>query len=469
MRTRLLAALLTAALLLTACAASSAVDSPVTITVWTYYNGPQKVAFDELVLEFNQTAGLAQGIVVEAFSQGQVNALAAKVLAAAAKKVGSSELPDVFATYADNAVPLAEMGLLVDFNTCITPEEQALYFPSYLEEGYIGGELVILPSAKSTELLMLNRTDWEPFAAATGASLDELGTLEGLVDVSRRYFDWSGGKAFFGRDAMANYMLVGSRQLGRDILVRSPDGDVSVVLDRDAMRRLWEGFYIPYINGWFVAEGRFRSDDAKIGALLAYQGSSTSATYFPGAVTLADESSYPVEALALPAPIFSGGRPVAVQQGAGMAVVKSDPERELAAVTFLRWLSDSRNNIAFSAASGYLPATIAACDPAFYSDTLASLGDGLSSNLAESLPVALEQMLRSELYFPPVFEHGVAVRAVLEESLLEFSLAGAREVAALTANGMSPAEAAAACSDESRFTAWYELLTAQIAEATAGA
>ena len=50
----------------------------------------------------------------------------------------------------------------------------------------------------------------------------DLETVEGLVDTAEKYYNWTDeqteepddGKAFFGRDAMANYMFVGAKQLG---------------------------------------------------------------------------------------------------------------------------------------------------------------------------------------------------------------------------------------------------------------
>ena len=57
---------------------------------------------------------------------------------------------------------------------------------SYIEEGRLGeGQaLKIFPTAKSTEIFMLNKTDWDKFADATGASLDSLANMESLVAVS---------------------------------------------------------------------------------------------------------------------------------------------------------------------------------------------------------------------------------------------------------------------------------------------
>ena len=67
-------------------------QEPVAITVWHYYNGSQKVAFDNLVEEFNETTGKELGIVVEATSKGGVNDLIQAVTDSAEGKVGAAEM-----------------------------------------------------------------------------------------------------------------------------------------------------------------------------------------------------------------------------------------------------------------------------------------------------------------------------------------------------------------------------------------
>ncbi len=62
-------------------------ENPTSIQIWHYYNGQQKMAFDKLVKEFNDTVGAEKGIIVEAFSQGNVVDLSEKVLDSANKKL----------------------------------------------------------------------------------------------------------------------------------------------------------------------------------------------------------------------------------------------------------------------------------------------------------------------------------------------------------------------------------------------
>lgn len=255
---------------------------PVTITVWSYYNGDQLETFSKLVDEFNATVGKEQNITVEASSQGSVNDLETNVLAAAEGKVGAAEMPNIFSAYADTCYAVDQMGLVADLSGYLTDEEKAAFPESYLTEGDFddSGTIKIFPVAKSTELLFLNDTDWQAFAAATGAKYEDLSTMEGLVATAGKYYDWTDartaapddGKALFGRDAMANYMLIGAKELG-STLFTVENGKMTVNLTEDVARKLWENYYVPFVKGWFAGEGRFRSDDIKTGNVLAYVGS----------------------------------------------------------------------------------------------------------------------------------------------------------------------------------------------------
>ena len=201
---------------------------PVQLTVWTYYNGDQLESFNRLVEEFNATVGKEQNITVENCSQGNVNDLEAQVMASAQGKVGAEEMPNIFMAYADTAYTMDQMGELVDLAPYFTDEERAAYIGSYLTEGDFddSGSIKIFPVAKSTELLFLNDTDWKPFAAATGARYSDLETVEGLVKTAEAYYNWTDaqtdtpndGKALFGRDAIANYMLIGAKELGLSLI-----------------------------------------------------------------------------------------------------------------------------------------------------------------------------------------------------------------------------------------------------------
>lgn len=448
---------------------------PVTVTVWHYYNSAQKKAFDALVDEFNATVGAEKGIIVEGSSQGSVDGLESNVSASMNQEVGSQALPNIFQSYADLAFAAEQKGILADLGPYFSEEEQSRYVDSYIEEGHIGekGALKIFPIAKSTEVMMLNKTDWEPFSEATGMELSALSTKEGVVRVAEAYYRWTDsktpdipddGKAFYGRDALANLFIIGARQLGCEIF--QVDGDqVTLDLDRDVMRRIWDVYYIPTIRGYFGAYGRFRSDDAKVGKLLAVVGSTSSAAYFPTEVTSENGEVHPIEAIVLPTPCFEGGDPVAVQQGAGMAVVKSTPAQEYASVLFLKWFTEAERNLRFSYDSGYLPVLKEANN----FDLVVQVSDGhLSPVKRDTLRVAFDTVGGNVLYTNKAFAHGDGARKILEYSMADKAQADSAEISGKMADGMSREEAVALYDTEENFEAWYEAFRADLEEAVRG-
>lgn len=448
---------------------------PVQIELWTYYNGTQQQAFEALVKGFNETRGREIGIVVNSSSQGGVNDLGAAVADSAQGLVGSASMPDAFLSYSDTASVIDDLGKVADLSGYLTDEEKSQYVDSFIAEGDINGngELKVFPVGKSTETLQINKTDWEKFAEATGSTLEELSTIEGITEVSQRYYEWSDaqtpdtpgdGRPFFGRDAMANYLICGSKELGHEIF-NIEGGSCTLDLDRDTMKRLWDNYYVPMVQGWFSAEGKFRSDAVKTGDLVCYVGSSSSVVYFPQTVTVDDETSYPIELVALSDPSFKDAEPCAPQQGAGFVVTKSDEKRETACVEFLKWFTDKEQNTEFSVSAGYVPVK----KDALTLENLegaASAMEGSSDNYLANLPATLET-IEAGVYANPPFEGGVEARTVLETALSDKAKVDQAAVKEAIAAGTAPDEAVAPYLDEAVFDAWLDELRVQLEGAVA--
>lgn len=433
-------------------AAKTASEHPISLTVWTYYNGDQLETFNSLVEKFNTTTGKEKGIQIESQSQGSVSDLEQNVMDAAQKKVGASEMPNIFSAYADTAYTLDQMGMVVDLGTYLTDEEKEKYISSYLEEGDFSGDgsIKIFPVAKCTEELFLNKTDWETFAGDCGVSDEDLQTVESLLAVAEKYYDWSGGKAFFGRDAMANYMLIGAKQLGCT-LFEVKDGKMTLDFDKEVVRRLWDSYYVPFVKGWFAASGRFRSDDIKTGNILAYTGSTSSATFFPTQVMADDNISYDIEMKVLPSPVFEGGEAYAVQQGAGMVVTRGTEEEEAASMEFLKWFTELENNIAFSVGAGYLPVTVEANDMAEIKKNTK-----LTSSMEEILSEGVETVTNNTLYTSPAFKGGADARSILEYAMSDQAAKDREAVLGKLEKGISEEEAEAEFLSDAHFESWYE-------------
>ena len=431
-------------------------QNPIMITIWHPYYGAQKLAFDEMVTEFNETEGYKKGIFVETVGHVNMNELVSNIMNSIKKKVGAAELPDLFSAYADTAYYMDQLGLLASLDDYMTEEEIQEYIDAYIEEGrsLTGSKLKIFPIAKSTEIMMMNKTDWEPFAIETGAKLEDLTTWEGIVKTAKAYYDWSGGKAFFGRDAMANYMLVGSKQLGQEIF-EVKNGQVQVQVHDDVMRKLWDCFYVPYVKGYYTAVGPFRSDDVKTGDIIAFVGSTSSMTYFPNKVVVDDQKSYPIESMVLPLPNFEGTLPHAVQQGAGMVVVKSDLLKERASTEFLKWFTETERNVQFSMRSAYLPVKKVANDLNLIQDQLQFCKEGdLKTPLCGALPLIFDQMKNSELYTSPVFSKGTSAREILDNALLTKAKTDHKIILQRMAQGQSREEAMETFLADENFEQW---------------
>lgn len=466
--TLLLAGVLAAGTLLGGCTAQkkSPLDpkDPVTITIWNYYNGPQLSAFDALIDAFNNSVGKEKGIYAVGYSKGSVSDLETAVQDSLSGKVGAEPMPDLFSSYADTAYSMEKAGALANLSDYFTQEELDAYIPEYVEEGRIAadGSLRIFPVAKSTEIMMLNKTDWDAFAGATGVELSQLATIEGVVEVAKTYYQWTDsltpdipddGKAFYGRDAVANYFFVGAQQQGQPLLEVSDD-HADIHADKDVIRRLWDNYYVPMVSGWFGAYGKFRSDDAKTGDLLTYTGSTASVGYFPSKVENETES-YPIDYLVLPAPIFAGGEKVAVQQGAGMVVTKSDVRRETAAVEFLRWFTRTENNVLFGAGSGYLPVLKESQNIDAFQKVVEENNITMNPITDTCIRYVVEEMGDYTYFSPKTFTNSSAVRSVLEHHLTDKAQEDLEAINASVAAGRRREDVLKNYVNDTAFAHWY--------------
>lgn len=440
-------------------------EGPVHIVVWHYYNGSQAIAFDNLVMEFNNTQGAEMGIIVEAVSKSSVDDLIDAVTESAQKNPGAEELPNIFQCYLDTAVGLDEMGVLASLDSYLTEEEKSAYVDSYISEGIFGADqgMKLFPVAKSTELLVINETEFLPFADACGIVKEDLMTWEGLNKTAEKYYEYSGGRSFFGRDSFANYMIVGSMQLGEEIFQVEND-TVAVNLNRDVMKRLWDNYYVPYVKGYYLHSGRFRTDDMKLGSIIAAVGSSSGMNYLPSELTDENGVTKEVNYRIYPVPGFEGTLPYAVQQGASMAVTKATEGEELACAVFLKWLTREENNIAFSVSSGYLPVEKSANDMKKIDAYLALTKDTLTDIEYETLSTAIGQVKDSTLYTSKGFSCGYEARNILNTSMIDLAMADREAVLVQMEAGIEGDEALAPYLTEENFETWYQTMCRQMEE-----
>ena len=431
-------------------------NDPQSLTIWHYYNGAQGIEFEQLVAEFNDTVGRDMGIVVYAESKSSINDLNIALMDSAQKKVGAEEMPNLFQCYQATAMDLDQLGLLGSFDPYLTEAERAEYLDSYMEEAKLGAgdEMKLFPFAKSTEVMMLNKTDWDVFAQDTGVTVEDLKTWEGLAEVAEKYYNWSDGEAFFGRDAFANYMVIGAKQLGKEFFPVQ-NGQVSLQVDHDVCRKLWDNYYVPFVKGHYASVGRFRSDDIKLGIIIAQVCSNTSATYFPREVAAEDGVSYPIDFMVLPVPNFEGFDPLIVQQGADMAMKKGTEREEYASTVFLKWFTEKEQNVRYALHSCYLPVKKDSIQKDVIEQYMAENEEDMSGIERETMKVALLEVETCDSYASKGFLNGDQAREVLNTSMTDWAMNDYAEITKRIENGENREEVLQDYLSDEHFEAWY--------------
>ncbi|HOA36264.1 MAG: extracellular solute-binding protein [Dethiobacteria bacterium] len=378
---------------------------PTILTLWHNYGGQLKETMDELIDEFNETVGVQEGIIISVTSISGSASIHEKLTMSANEEPGAPPLPDITIAYPKTALLLAEKGLLADLDQLFTDEELSAYVPKFLQEGRIkDGVLYVFPTAKSTEVLFLNRTIFNRFASETGVSIDDLKTFEGIGRVAALYYDWTDaqtpavkndGKAFFMSDSLFNYALVGCHQLGANFI----EGN-AINFSSPHYARVWESYFKPAVMGHASIYNGYATDLFKTGEIICSTGSTAGIMFFSPTVTYPDNTTEPAELAILPYPVFEGGNKSSIQRGAGMCIIRSTEEKEKQAAVFLKWFTRPENNLRFVSSTGYLPVT----EEAFGEIMSRELETIADENIKKLLTACRIMQREYEFFISPLFE-----------------------------------------------------------------
>lgn len=391
--------LMIGSMLLSGCTENSGQEEPITLSVWHVYGGQTDSPLNDLIDEFNETVGAEQGIQLQVTVVSNTNNIHDAVLRAANHEPGTSGLPDMFISYPKTVMSMPDPDILVDYRDYFSEEELAAYIPAFLEEGEVDGHLVVFPVAKSTEIMFIDKTLFDRFAAETGATLEQLDTWEGLFALSKEYYQWTDaktpdvprdGKAFFVHDYHFNYFQVGVESLGEDFFKNNE------IAYGDAFAQIWEPYADAAVQGGIWLQEGYATEPLRTGETIVSVASSASVLYYEDIVTYSDNRSEPIEVCARPVPHFENGKQMVMQRGAGFCTVKSTPEREQAAAVFLKWLTEPETNVRFATSVGYMPVTEAAFE--VLPDYIEDLEDAKYRSLYEAF---LQTQASYEFYVAP--------------------------------------------------------------------
>lgn len=343
--------LLAAMLLLCGCGnAKPNADESVTLTMWHVYGSQTESPLNDAVEEFNETVGMENGIYINITSVTDSAEIDEMLEATLQKQPGALSLPDLFTAYPRVADKFAE-GQLLDWSQYFSEEELAAYHADFLSEGYFGEKLLMLPIAKSSELLFVNQTLFDKFSAATGITMDCFADMESLLAACDAYYDWSGGGTMFQINDFYHYFLANMAAMGEEFI---QDGKIRA--DSPAFAAALAPVAKAGIYGGLCVGDGYASDRWKTGEVISNIGSTAGILYLRDYVTYPDNSTEDIETIVLPYPCLADGAPTVVQRGGGLFAVKNADEKKNEAIAlFAKWITDEEHNLDFVTKAGYLP------------------------------------------------------------------------------------------------------------------
>lgn len=438
-------------------------NTPTEISVWTYYTGRPKEEFDKLIKEFNAGVGKEKKIAVRQHTFGGVQELNESLISSAKDEAASMKLPNLFITYKGVAKSLARNVDLIDFNQHLTEPEKQLYVKDFLELGTVEKEgqksLIMIPVGISSTLTVLNNTDYEALSKL-GLTYRDLETYEGIVKAAETYYQYTDGLtpekndglALFGIDSVANYFFEGMKEQGVDFL-SVEDGKTVAHMDKDKIRKLWDNYYRPTVQGYFGKYGKFSSDDIKTGKILFSLSSSTTSSFFPDHKFIG-EHAFDIDMGVLPPPHFADLKGLFLIQGGGMIGIKKSREEDWAAIEFAKWISTSDKNSDFTISSAYLPIT----QRAFTEKYIAKYAkkNEISPKVQKALDAAFNQYRNRVTYYIEPLDGYEEIRKLIDRDFGDFANDDARQLQSKRASEQEYLEALEECLSDAYFDAWYE-------------
>lgn len=339
---------------LTGCSDNSKLDpsDPVTLTIWHVYGSQTVSPLNDVIGEFNNTVGKEKGIIIKVEMVTDSSKIDDALNAALSHEPGAQSLPDLFVAYPRMAEQF-EDGVLLDFKNYFTDEELSEYRQEFLAEGYFGEKLLMLPIAKSSELVFVNKTIFDRFSADTGITTACFGSIEDLMVACNAYYDWSDGKTMFQINDFYHYFIANMAAIDSEFI---KDGKINA--SSDAFERVLEPIAKAGIYGGLCMGDGYASDRWKTGEIISSSGSTAGILYLRDHVTYEDNTTEDIETLVLPYTCLKGSKPTVVQRGGGLFAVKNDDERKnKAAAVFAKWIAEMEHNLDFVTNAGYLPVT----------------------------------------------------------------------------------------------------------------
>lgn len=414
---KILATILITITMLMACSSCKVRKDKIKITIWHNYGGQMEVSITSLLDEFNQTIGEQEGIYISSTYTGSSNDLQNNLMASANKDPGSLPLPDIATGYPKNAIYYQTKDMLIDFNNYLTANDKNLYRNSFLEEGFFNNGLYVFPTAKSTEVLFLNKTLLSE--GLPNENLDDMLTkmnsFEGLFEVAKMYYEAT-GKAFIAFDSFFNLFELTAQQTNTSFLANEQ------INDTEHTKEIFSLLMESVLDGGTIIYNGYSSDLSKDGRVACSLGSTAGILFYGDTITYGDNTVKDVEFSILPYPVHQNGNHIALQRGSGMMGFKSTPEKEKAVTTFLKWFTAPEQNLKFILTTGYLPVTNQA-----FAQLDTKIPTISITNVKKLLSTASTMYEKYDFYMMPLFDNFDTLSKAFEKQFKNVTTNGLNE------------------------------------------
>ena len=425
----LLLCLLSILTCLSGCAESNkpSAGNPVVLTMWHVYGSQTESPLNAAIDVFNSTVGKKNGVTINVVSVTSSSAIDKALAASANGEPGAENLPDLFTAY-PRVAEIVGVEKLLAWDSYFTKEELAAFHSEFLSEGYFDSGLLMLPIAKSTEAFYLNQTLFDRFGADSGVTVDDLATIDGMLNTAKAYYDWSGGQNFMQFNDFYHYAYVGMKAFGSDFII---DGKLQL---NDTFEKVWTPLAEAAIYGGVCLDDGYAASRWKTAEIIANIGSTADVLYQPHEVIYADNTAEPITAVALPYPVFNEETTGVVYRGGGLFAVRSSDERKnYGAYLFAKWLTDGENNLDFVTKAGYLPVTDQALDTLLHDVSIVENKD------YHSLYNAVDTMVQNyEMYALPLYDGASDVQLNFEKNVKTVLKSAHNEYLKRVNNGENP-------------------------------
>ncbi len=345
-------------------------EEDIEIIMWHAFGQDNQDLLQEMFDEFEE---MYPNVTIRQLGQGGYDDLRSATVSG----VASGNTPTLVLGYPDHFVEYLTGNALVPLDEYIDHPDHGVDIDQYVEgfiaenRGYADGLQYSMPFAKSTEMVVYNKTVFDEHGIEF--SMDDFITWDDLIDMANNY-DLIGEGEYqaphlFNIDSESNFFINTSVQWGAPYT--TADGDILIDSDetRAMLNFMKEQFDNDILSIPLEWEENYGSVPFKAGDVLMSQGSTAGTRH--NIPDNEDGRFGMFEMGIMPVVQYDEDNPAAIQQGPNIALMSDTTDEErLAAWYLIRHITNPENTAFFAMNTGYVPVRVDAFETDEYQEFL---------------------------------------------------------------------------------------------------